>query len=139
MGGLEPRKERKEMEKQITPGLKYTFLVHGIMMTMFAFTYLFVPVLYGDLTGCISNQVPHIFRLFGTAILGYAISSFLAFMETSWDKVKIVAQMDCVITILFPIVILLALLFWGLPAIGWMSFVVMSGFAIAFNVFYFKG
>jgi hypothetical protein len=127
------------MEKRITPGLKRTFLVHGVMMTIFALTYMFFPVLYGDLTGCISNQVPQIFRLFGTAILGYAISSFLAFRETSWDKVKIVAQMECVITILFPIVILLALLFWGLPAIGWMSFVVMSGFAIAFNVFYFKG
>jgi hypothetical protein len=127
------------MEKQITPGLKRTFLVHGIVMTIFAVTYLFFPVQWGDLTGCLSNQVPQIFRLLGTAILGYAISSFLAFRETSWEKVKIVAQMECVITILFPIVILLALLFWDLPAIGWMPFIVMSGFAIAFNVFYFKG
>jgi hypothetical protein len=127
------------MEKGVTAGLKYTFLVHGIMMTMFAITYLFFPVLWGDLTGCLSNQVPQIFRLFGTAILGYAISSFLAFRESSWDKVKIVAQMECVITVLFPIVILLALLFWELPAIGWMSFVAMTGFGIAFNVFYFKG
>lgn len=126
------------MEKQITPKLKNTFLVHGIMMTMFASIYLFFPVLYGDLTGCISNQVPQIFRLLGTAILGYAISSFLAFRETAWEKVKIVAQMECFITILFPIVILLALLFWDLPAIGWMSFVVMSGFGVAFNAFYIK-
>jgi hypothetical protein len=127
------------MEKQITAGLKYTFLTHGIMMSIFALTYLFIPVLWGDLTGCLSNQVPQVFRLFGTAILGFAISSFLASRETSWDKVKIVAQMECIITILFPIVILLALLFWNLPAIGWMYFVVMSGFAIAFNIFYLKG
>ena len=127
------------MEKRVPPGLKYTFLVHGILMTIFAITYLFFPVLWGDLTGCLSNQVPQIFRLFGTAILGYAISSFLAFRESSWDRVKIVAQMECVITALFPIVILLALLFWELPAIGWMSFVVMTGFGTAFNVFYFKG
>jgi len=126
------------MEKQITAGLRYTFLVHGIMMSIFALTYLFIPVLWGDLTGCLSNQVPQVFRLFGTAILGFAISSFLAFRETSWDKVKIVAQMECIITILFPIVILLGLLLWRLPAIAWMYFVVMSGFAIAFNVFYFK-
>ena len=126
------------MEKQITAGLRYTFLVHGITMSIFALTYLFIPVLWGDLTGCLSNQVPQVFRLFGTAILGFAISSFLAFRETSWDKVKIVAQMECIITILFPIVILLGLLLWGLPAIAWMYFVVMSGFAIAFNVFYFK-
>lgn len=127
------------MEKQITPGLKYTFLVHGILMSIFALTYLFIPVLWGDLTGCLSNQVPQVFRLFGTAILALAISSFLAFRETSWDNVKIVAQMECIITILFPIVILLGLLLWGLPAIAWMYFVIMSGFAIAFNVFYFKG
>ena len=126
------------MDRQITPGLRGTFLVHSIMMTMFAITYMFFPVLWGDITGCLSNQVPQIFRLFGTAILGYAISSFLAYKATSWESVRIVTQMECIITILFPIVILLALLFWGLPAIGWMSFVVMSGFAIAFNYFYFK-
>lgn len=127
------------MDKQITPGLRGTFLVHSIMMAVFAITYMFFPVLWGDITGCLSNQVPQIFRLFGTAILGYAISSFLAYKATSWESVRIVTQMECIITILFPIVILLALLFWGLPAIGWLSFVVMSGFAIAFNYFYFKG
>ena len=125
------------MEKQITPGLKYTFLVHGIMMTIFALIYLFIPVMWGDLTGCLSNQVPQVFRLFGTAILGYAISSFLSYRENSWEKVKIVAQMDSIITILFTIVLVLALTFWDLPSIGWMYFVVMSGFAIAFNYFYF--
>ena len=127
------------MVKQVTAGLRYTFLIHGIMMSIFALTYLFFPVFWGDLTGCLSNQVPQVFRMFGTAILGYAISSFLAFREGSWEKVKIVAQMECIITVLFPIVILLALLFWNLPTIGWMYFVVMSGFAIAFNVFYPKG
>jgi len=126
------------MEKQITPGLKYTFLVHAIMMTIFALTYLFIPVLWGDLTGCLSNQVPQVFRLFGIAILGYAISSFFSYRENSWEKVKIVAQMNSIITILFAIVLVLALTFWDLPSIGWMYFVVMSGLAIAFNYFYFS-
>ncbi len=127
------------MEKQISTGLKYTFLVHGIMMSIFALIYLFVPVLWGDLTGCLSNQVPQVFRLLGTAILGYAISSFLAFRETSWDNVKIMAQMECITNVLWVIVIFLGLFFWDLPGIAWMYFVVMSGFAIAFNFFYFKG
>lgn len=126
------------MKKQVTPNLKYTFLVHGIMMTVFALIYLLFPVPWGDLTGCLSNQVPQVFRLFGTAILGYAISSFLAFKETSWEQVRIVAQMERVITTMFPIIILLALLFWDLSAIGWMYFVVMTCFAIAFNLFYIK-
>ena len=127
------------MDKQIAPGLKGTFLVHGIMMTTFGLTYLFFPVLWGDLTGCLSNVVPQAFKALSVALLGLAISSFLAFRETSWDKVKIVAQTECITNILWPIVILLGLFFWNLPAIAWMYFVVMSGFVIAFNIFYFKG
>jgi hypothetical protein len=126
------------MEKQVAPGLRYTFLAHGVMMTIFALNYIFTPVLWGDLTGCLSNQVPQVFRLFGTAILGYAISSFLSYRETLLEKVKIVAQMNCVITALFPIMLVLCLLFWDLPSIGWMYFVVMLGFAVAFNYFYFQ-
>ena len=126
------------MEKQITTGLKNTFLLHSIMMAIFALNYIFTPVWWGNLTGCLSNQVPQVFRLFGTTILGYAISSFLSYRETAWEKVKIVVQMNCVINALFPIMIVLALLFWDLPSIGWMYFVVMSGFGVAFNYFYFK-
>ena len=60
-------------------------------------------------------------------------------METSWEKVKILAQMECITNLLFPIVILLGLFFWGLPTIAWVYFVVMSGFAIAFSIFCVKG
>ena len=127
------------MEKQITSGLRRTFLVHGIMMTIFALVYLFFPILWGDLTGCLSNQVPQVFRMFGTAILGFAISSFLAFREENWGKVKIVLQMECIVNFLYVIVLLLALLLWNLPSIGWMYFGVMSAFALAFNYFYVKG
>jgi len=127
------------MDKQVPRGMRYTFLAHGVMATIFALVYLFVPIWWGDLTGCLSNQVPQVFRLFGMAMLGLAIASLLAFRETTWDKVKIVAQMECLLNILFPIVILLGLFFWDLPSIAWMYFVVMSVFAIAFNLFYPRG
>ena len=126
------------MHRQISTGLKYTFLVHGIMMSVFGLTYLIVPVLWGDLTGCLSNQVPQAFRALSVALLGLAISSFLAFRETSWDNVKIMAQTECITNVIWVIVILLGLFFWDLPGIAWMYFVVMSSFAIAFNFFYFK-
>jgi hypothetical protein len=126
------------MDKQIAPGLKNTFLFHSITMAIFALNYIFTPVWWGNLTGCLSNQVPQVFRLFGTAVLGYAISSFLSYRETAWEKVKIVVQMNCIITALFPIMLVLALLFWDLPSIGWMYFVVMGVFGVAFNYFYFK-
>jgi len=124
------------MDKQIPPRLKHTFLVHAIMMGFFAFIYMVFPVWWGNLTGCLSRQVPQVYRLWGLTILGYAITSLLAFRAKAWDEVRIVTQMERIITALFPIGLLLALLFWDLPAIGWMPFVVMSGFAVAFNVFY---
>jgi hypothetical protein len=133
------RKKGEKMDKQVTSGMHYTFLAHGVMTTIFAMVYLFVPVWWGDLTGCLSNQVPQVFRLFGMAMLGLAIASLLAFREKSWDRVKIVAQMERILNILFPIVILLGLFFWDLPGIAWMYFIFMSVFAIAFNLFYPKG
>jgi len=124
------------MKKQVSSGLKYTFVAHAIMMGIFALVYLFFPILWGDLTGCLSNRVPQVFRLFGTSLLGYGIGSLLAYRESTWEKVMIWTQMACITHILFAVVILLALLFWELPPIGWLYFVVTSGFAIAFNAFY---
>jgi len=126
------------MDTQVTRGLRSTLLAHAIMMTIFALIYIFAPVLWGNLTGCLSNQVPQVFRLFGTSILGLAFASLLAYREASWDRIKIVVQMERYLNILFPIVLLLSLLFWDLPTIGWMYFIVLSGFGIAFNVFYPK-
>jgi hypothetical protein len=126
------------MDNQVTRGLRLTLLAHTIMMTVFALIYIFTPVLWGNLTGCLSNQVPQVFRLFGISIIGLATASLLAYREASWDRIKIVVQMERYLNILFPIVLLLSLLFWDLPAIGWMYFIILSGFGIAFNVFYPK-
>jgi len=126
------------MEKEYTKDLRTVFLVHSIMMAGFALIYLFAPVLWGDLTGCLSNQVPQVFRLLGTAILGFAIGSFLAYRGGSWESIRITALVNCVISILFTIVIILGIAFWGLPAIAWMYLAVMFGFAGVFTYFNLK-
>jgi uncharacterized protein YjeT (DUF2065 family) len=129
----------KDMERHVTAGLKYTFLVHGIMMSIFGLIYIFFPLLWGELTGCLSSQTPGVFRLLGATLLGLALGSLLAYPETSWDRTRIVAQMQCVTNILFSVVILVVFFTTGLPTIGWMYFVVMTGFAIAFNIVYLRG
>ena len=126
------------MTRQYSIGLKYTFLIHAIMMAVFALIYLIVPILWGDLTGCLSNKVPQVFRMFGTALLGLAISSFLAYRETSWESIKVIAQTEVTLNLLYPVILLLGLFYWDLPSIAWMYFVVMTGFGIAFTTFYFK-
>jgi hypothetical protein len=126
------------MESEYSRGLRITFLVHSISMAVFGLVYIFIPVLWGDLTGCLSNLVPQVFRLLGASILGYAFSSFRAYQTREWESVKITAQLNCLISILLSVVIILGILFWDLPTIAWMYLVVMYGFAVAFNYFYFK-
>jgi len=72
------------MDKHYTKQLKTTFLIHAIMMAGFGLIYIFLPVQWGDLTGCLSNEVPQVFRMFGTAILGLAIMSALAYPAIAW-------------------------------------------------------
>lgn len=126
------------MDAQTPRPLRITFLAHAIAMALFAGIYLFVPVWWGELTGCYARNVPAVYRLWGLTILGYAISSYLASRETVWSHVRILAQMNRVIAVLFPPLLIIAILVWSFPAIAWMPFVVMTAFAVAFNAFYPK-
>ena len=126
------------MNKLFPSRLRYTFLAHAIAMGILSTIYMFFPVWWGNVTGCLSSQVPAVYRLWGLTILGYAVISLLAFRAESWVEVKIVAQMERIITTLFPLGLLLVLVVWDFPAIAWMPFVIMSGFAVAFNIFYPK-
>jgi len=127
------------MEERQTPKpLRRTLLAHAISLTLFSLIYLLIPVRWGDWTGCLSNQVPQVFRIFGTSLLGYVISSFLAYRQTAFDRVKITVQTACVLHAVFFAVIVLALTFWNLPQIGWLYAVFTGGFAITFNIQYFS-
>jgi hypothetical protein len=122
------------MEKQISSGLKTTFLVHFIVALIFGLVNLLIPEVWGNLGFPVKE--PAAYRLLGAAILGFGASSWLAYRETAWDKVKIVVQMEIVWTILGTLVWLWGLLFAGLPASGWVNAVILGGFAAAFSFFY---
>jgi hypothetical protein len=122
------------MEKKVSSGLKTTFLVHIIVGLIFGFGMLLFPQAWAALG--VSVKEPNMYRLAGAAILGFTSSSWWAYKETTWDKVKIVVQMEIVWTILATLVILWGLLFAGLPAVEWVNAIIMAGFAVAFTYFY---
>jgi len=122
------------MEKQMATGLKTTFLVHFIVALIFGLTLLLLPQAW-TLVGFPVREVPP-YRLVGAAMLGFAASSWLSYKATVWEKVKIVVQMEIVWTVLAALVFLWGILFAALPVFGWVGFVLMVGFAAAFNVFY---
>lgn len=123
------------MEKQIAPGLKTTFLVHIIVGGIFGLVFLLIPDVWGNLVGSPIKE-PAMYRLLGAAILGFTTSSWFAYKETAWEKVKIVVQMEIVWTILGTLVNLWGLIFAGLPTVDWTNVVILGGFAVAFSFFY---
>lgn len=124
------------MPKYVSKRLKVTFLLHAVLMTAFALIYLIIPVPWGDLTGCLSNQVPQVFRLFGMSLLGLGVASFLAFRENLWERVRLTALLNCLFYVPFSLLILLSLLLWELPAIGWSYFGMSLIFGVAFILVY---
>jgi hypothetical protein len=123
------------MDKQISSGLKTTFLIHFVVAGIFGLVLLLVPRMWGNLAG-LEIVKTAIYRLVGAALLGFAASSWLAYKETVWERVRIVVQMEIVGSALGALVILWGLAFEGLPPLEWMNVMILAGFAIAFAFFY---
>jgi hypothetical protein len=123
------------MEKQISSGLKTTFLVHFIVALIFGLLYLLIPEVWGNLISWPVKDPP-VYRLLGAALLGFAVSSWFAYKEAAWEKVRIVVQMEIAWTILGTLVMLWGLIFAGVPVFGWVNAVVLAAFAVAFAYFY---
>lgn len=123
------------MEKQVSSGLKTTFLVHFIVALVFGLIYLLIPDVWGNLIAWPVKE-PAIYRLLGAALLGFGVSSWFSYKEATWEKVKIVVQMEIAWTILGTLVMLWGLIFAGLPVFGWANAVILAAFAVAFVYFY---
>ena len=125
------------MNKQVSPGLRITFLLHFIAGAIFGLIYLLIPEAWGNLVHWPVKDVAFV-RLVGAAVLGYATGSWFAYKATAWEQVKIVVQMEIVWTILGALVTLWALIFAGLPTFGWVIAILLGTFAAAFTVFYLR-
>jgi len=123
------------MDEQIPYGLKITFLVHFVVAGIFGLVFLLIPEMFGGMMGAPINE-PSTFRLVGAALVAFAASSWFAYRETVWDRVKIVVQMEIVWTILGVLATLYGLVYEGLPAGDWMNVVILGVFAVAFIFFY---
>jgi hypothetical protein len=123
------------MEKQMSTGLRTTFLIHVIVAGIFGLALLFVPEWWLSLQG-VSVPVVEPYRLIGAAALAFATSSWLAYRAGVVEKVKIIVQMEIVWTILATIVFLWGLLSGVLPMSGVVNSIIMAAFSVAFIVFY---
>ena len=125
------------MEKRISRGLKTTFLVHSFVAAIYGLLLTLFPQVWGNMAGIEVDETDP-YRLVGAALLTFAVTSWLAYKETAWSKVRIVVQMEIVWTVLATLVILWGLIFFGLPRLEWMNVAFLAGFAIAFTLFYLR-
>lgn len=126
------------MEKQIVPGLRTTFLVHFIVGLIVGVVYLFIPDLLAGWLGI--PQSPRelmILRLLGAAILAFSASSWWAYHETLWDRVRILVETELVWTVLGTLVAVWGVLLGVFPPVFLVSALVLAAFAVAFGYFYF--
>jgi hypothetical protein len=124
------------MDKQMSSGLRLTFLLHFIVALVVGLVYLLIPAEWGNLVNWPVKEPP-VYRLLGAAILAFGVSSWLAYKAMLWTKVKIVVQTEIVWATLGTLVMLWALIFAGLPTFGWVNAIILGAFAIAFTFFYF--
>jgi len=122
------------MEKKISNGLKYTFIFHFIVAIIFGLTYLLIPYQWATIVQWpLRETFPY--RLLGAALLGFGVSSWLAFKNQLWESVKIVVVMEIVWCGLGTVVMLWGMVIKGLPAIGWLNTVLMVFFTVTFGFF----
>ena len=122
------------MEKKISNGLKYTFIFHFIVAIVFGLTYLLIPYQWATIVQWpLRETFPY--RLLGAALLGFGVSSWLAFKNQLWESVKIVVVMEIVWCGLGTVVMLWGMVIKGLPAIGWLNTVLMVFFTVTFGFF----
>jgi len=125
------------MERQVSCGLKITFLVHVIIAAIMGLITLLVPQVLGIMAG-VKILEPETFRLVGAGLLAFATSSALAYRQKSWENVKIIVIMEIVFGVLSTLAMIWGLITGALPVSDWTNVVILGGFAVAFIIFYFR-
>ncbi|MFX1420185.1 MAG: hypothetical protein ACFE9N_14820 [Promethearchaeota archaeon] len=130
------------MATEISKGLKWTFFIHFIVTLFMGVVFTTLVDFYLQIIGWPYFD-PITLQLLGFTFYAFALSSFMAWKETEWKKVKIIVIME--ITWFMGATYVM---FWSvysyirrsspLPPIGWIYLVIFSVFLIAFIVFYIR-
>lgn len=122
------------MDERPPSGLKATFLAHSIISGLVGLQHIVAPRWWTDLTG-MEITITVTWRVMGAALIGFAVSSWLAYREESWKRVQIVVIMEIVWSILGALVIAWGIMVEGIPPLEWLNVSLLACFAALFTTF----
>ena len=119
------------MNTQTSKGLRITLLVYGLYSLVYGLLHVISPEMVGA-------KDPAIERVFGAAVLAFALGAGLAYLEKEWDKVKIAVVIQVAWMILYTITMAWGIVTGGIIAAAWAPTIIGAVFAILLLVFYIR-
>ena len=119
------------MKGHTSKGLRITILVYTISLVLSGLFHMVSPQ-------TVVAQAQAIERVFGGAMLAFALGAGLAYLEKAWDRVKIAVLMQVAWMILYTITLAWGILTGGLPADAWLATIIGAVLAILLTSLYIR-
>ncbi len=119
------------MKGQTSKGFRITILVYAIYSALYGLIHVISPETVGAID-------PAIERVFGAAVLAFALGAGLAYLERVWDRVKIVVLVQAAWMILYTITMAWGILIGEITADAWIPTIIGAVFAILLTALYIR-
>ncbi len=119
------------MKGQTSKGLRIAILVYAIWWAVYGLLHVVSPELVGAID-------PAIERVFGATILALALGAGLAYLERTWDRVKIPVMVLAAWVILYTITMAWGILVGGITADAWIPTIIGAVFSALLVALYIR-
>jgi hypothetical protein len=111
--------------------MRITILVYAIAWGLYGLLHVVAPEM-------MQAKDPAIERVFGAAIVAFAVGAALAYVEKAWERVRIVVLVQVVWMILYTITMAWGILAGGITAAAWPPTIIGAIFAVLLAILYIR-
>jgi membrane associated rhomboid family serine protease len=119
------------MNGQTSTTMRIALLVYAILWGLYGLLHVVSPEL-------VQAKDPAIERVLGAAVVAFALGAALAYVERSWDKVRIVVLLQVIWLILYVITMAWGILTGGIIAAAWPPTIIGAVFAVVLAILYVR-
>jgi len=119
------------MDGQTTKGLRILLLIYAIYSALYGLLHVVSPEL-------MKAKDPAIERVFGAAVLAFALGAGLAYFERVWKRVRIVVLVQVAWMILYTLTMAWGILGGGIAVEAWAPTIIGAILAILLSIFYIR-